>query len=47
MMAKVRLFNQEKIDYGKFFEIFQGWDAYAKWGNTYNLRGNILRKINV
>jgi len=31
-------FTQGKISKEKMFEIFQGWNAYAKWANTYNLR---------
>jgi RNA-directed DNA polymerase len=27
-------------------EIFQGWNSYAKWGNTFYLRKNNLKKIN-
>jgi retron-type reverse transcriptase len=45
MQQKIQLFNERKISYGKFFEIFQGWNAYAKWANTYKLRKQIKLQI--
>ena len=30
----------------KKIEKFQGWNAYAKWANTFYLRKNILKKLN-
>jgi len=29
----------------KVLERFQGWQAYAKWGNTFKLREKIVKKI--
>jgi len=26
-------------------EIYQGWQAYAKWANSFNLRKRILKEI--
>ncbi len=45
MKAKINLFNQGRINYEKFFEIFQGWNAYAKWADSYNLKRDFLREI--
>jgi len=45
MERKINLFNQGKISYEKLFEIFQGWNAYAKWANSYRLRKDISSKI--
>ncbi len=45
MKFRIKLFNEGKINYEKFFEIFQGWNAYAKWANSYNLIKNIFREI--
>jgi len=35
---KLTLFRQDKISSEKFNEIYQGWQAYAKWADTYNIR---------
>ena len=32
------LYHNNLISLQVFFEIFQGWNAYAKWANTYNLK---------
>ena len=39
---KIDLFNKGEISKEKFSEIFQGWNAYAKWGNSYKLINNLL-----
>jgi hypothetical protein len=33
------------IEFEKLIESFQGWNAYAKWIDSYNLRKNIANKI--
>ncbi len=43
--AKVELFNGDWISSKKFFEIFQGWEAYAKWANTFKLRKRVAKEI--
>jgi len=35
---KIEQFNEEILNEEKLKEIFQGWLAYAKWANSYNLR---------
>ena len=42
---KVELFSKNKITYKKMTEIFQGWQAYAKWANTFGLRRIIAKEI--
>jgi len=42
---KINLFNEGEINYEKFFEIFQGWNAYAKWSNNYKLKKYLIKKI--
>lgn len=42
---KIELFNQGKISFEKFSEIFQGWNAYANWANSYNLVKKISKDI--
>ncbi len=35
------------IEYKQVMDSIQGWFAYVMWGNTYKLRKNIIRKINM
>ena len=46
MKRKIYLFNQCLMDKDKFIASFQGWWAYAKWANIYNLRKNIINDLN-
>ena len=39
---KIKTYKEGKITKEKFQEIFQGWQAYAKWANSYKLRKTIL-----
>lgn len=45
MENKIKLFNEGKISYKKLLESFQGWLAYAKWANSYNLTKNIIKNF--
>jgi len=45
MIRKIELFNEDQISYEKFFEIFQGWNAYAKWADVLNTREKIFLEI--
>ena len=40
---KIRLFNEGKIYLPRFVEVYQGWQAYTKWADTYKLRRNVLK----
>ncbi len=42
---KVYSYKKEKISFEIIFESYKGWQAYAKWADTYNLRKKIKRKI--
>jgi len=42
---KINLFNQREIAYEKLFKSFQGWNAYAKWSNNYNLTNKLINSI--
>ena len=44
MKRKIKLFNDYRIDYNKFLESFQGWQAYAKWANTNKLIDRIIKE---
>ena len=43
---KIKLFKKGMVIHEKFSEIFQGWAAYAKWANSYNLIKNLKCSIN-
>lgn len=45
MSRKVELFKQGKLDEDAIWDSFQGWQAYAKWANTYKLRNKFQREI--
>ena len=38
MLIKIKLFEEGMITAEQLFESFQGWNAYAKWANSFNLR---------
>ncbi len=45
MQIKIKLFRDELLSYEKLLESFQGWNAYAKWANSYKLREKVLREV--
>ena len=45
MRHKIKLFEQQKISYGYIMQSFQGWQAYAKWANTYKIRKEFVKEI--
>jgi retron-type reverse transcriptase len=45
MKRKIFMFKQGLMNEDKFKEIFQGWNAYAKWANSYKLRIQMLNSI--
>ena len=45
MKLLIERFKEEIITKEKLLESFQGWNAYAKWANSYNLRKNIVKSI--
>ena len=42
---KIENYKQGKISKEKLLEIFQGWNAYAKRANSYNLKRSVVSKI--
>ncbi|MDP1696088.1 MAG: reverse transcriptase/maturase family protein [archaeon] len=42
MKRKVEMFKQSLLTKEKFLESFNGWNAYAKWANTFKLRKRLL-----
>jgi len=45
IFCKVDEYKKGKICKGKLLEIFQGWNAYAKWADSYGLRRGVVQKI--
>ena len=45
MLLKIKNHNEGKVDTESILESFQGWNAYAKWANTYRLREKTKLKI--
>ena len=46
MLKKIELFAEGKISFVKFLAVYQGWQAYAKWADIYNLRKRLEKKVN-
>ena len=45
MINKIELYKDRAISHEKILESFQGWQAYAKWANTFKLRKEVIKKI--
>ena len=45
MFFKIKRYKSGKINKGKMLESFQGWNAYAKWADTLELRKNAVKSI--
>ena len=45
MLLKIRKHKKGEMTKEKILESFQGWNAYAKWADSYNLRKSVVRKI--
>ena len=45
MLMKIKLFKEGLLPHEKLLESFQGWNAYAKWANSYKLREKLLNLI--
>jgi len=45
MRKKIEQFSKSKLTYKKMTEIYQGWQAYAKWANSFKLRKEISKQI--
>jgi RNA-directed DNA polymerase len=39
---KIKEYKENKISQEKFVEILNGWNAYSKWSNNYNLKKSIF-----
>jgi len=45
MIRKKELYKNCEISERKFFESLEGWQAYARWANTFNLRKRLLEDL--
>jgi len=45
MFRKIRAYKNGKMSFERIFEIYKGWEAYAKWSNSYKLRNKAKRAI--
>ena len=42
---KIKQFEKNEMNYSFMMEIFQDWNAYAKWGNTLKIRRKVAKEI--
>lgn len=45
MLFKIEKYKREELTKEKIMESFQGWNAYAKWADSYGLRTETIRKF--
>jgi hypothetical protein len=45
MYQKIKLYEKGEIDLKTLAESYQGWQAYARLANTFNLREKVKRKM--
>ena len=45
ILTKIKKYKNCELGKEKLLESFQGWNAYAKWANSYKLRREVVKKI--
>ena len=45
ILIKIRKYKIGKLTKKKILEVFQGWNAYAKWADSLEVRRNAVRSI--
>jgi hypothetical protein len=45
MFGTIKRYKEGKLPKEKIIGSFQGWNAYAKWANSFKLRRDVLKKI--
>ncbi|MFH1365516.1 MAG: hypothetical protein ABIH28_02955 [archaeon] len=45
MLSIVKEYKNYELSKENLLESFQGWNAYAKWANSFKLRREFVRKI--
>jgi len=46
ILAKIRQYKEGKLSHNSLLESYNGWQAYAKWADTYKLRNKLTEEIN-
>ena len=44
MLLKIKKYKEGDLSKENLLESFQGWNAYAKWADTFNLRKKVIRR---
>jgi len=45
IFSKINRYKKGEIPKEKMLEIFQGWNEYSKWANSFKLRGEVVKRI--
>jgi len=45
MLTKITLYREKRISKERLLDSFQGWNAYARWADSLNLRRMVVKKI--
>ena len=45
IQRKIKEFKEGRISYEKFIQSFQGWNAYARWADSYNICNKLIKDI--
>ncbi|MDO8556041.1 MAG: RNA-directed DNA polymerase [Nanoarchaeota archaeon] len=45
ILAKIRDYHKGEMSHAKILESFGGWNAYAKWANSFKIRKEVVKKI--
>ena len=45
MWKRINELKNNEISYWRLMESYQGWQAYVKWANSFNLRKKVLKEI--
>jgi len=45
ILNKVNRYKRGELTKEQIYESFQGWNAYAKWANSFKLRREVVKKI--
>ena len=45
IFSKINRYNKGEIPKEKILEIFQGWNEYSKWANSFKLRKEVIKRI--
>lgn len=46
MLLNLDRYKNKELNKEEIIESFQGWNAYAKWGDSYGFRKAVVKVIN-